>query len=394
MRSVGTSAALVLLVLAGSASGQGRHQRHSLSHTSKHAGKSPSQLKQELNTARIQREKLEHQLGQTRREKRVVAKDIHVVDARLERLEDELDRTTHRLNDNQSEAKQLAIRLDEATKRMKEVKAEVARRLADMYMRRHSSYLSALAGTRSMNDLLTRQQILEAITKYDHDLFVEYRNLHAEIGTKKRRQDQLVNQIRDLKSSQVLQQSSLKTTRSEKGEMLQSLQAKAEDLNRQIRQWDADEEAIQAEIEAYARRAIRPGSKPLPQQFIGKFLKPANGPITSGFGSRYHPILHYTRPHKGIDIGASYGSPIWAAADGVVIAAKYSTSFGNMIIIAHGGNLSTVYAHCSRLYVSAGQSVKRGQRIGAVGATGLAKGPHLHWEVHVGGTAVNPMGRF
>jgi len=317
-----------------------------------------------------------------------------VVDARLERLEDELDRTTTRLNNSQSEATQLAIRLEEATKRMKQVKSEVGRRISDMYMRRHSSYLSALAGTRSMNDLLTRQQVMEAITKYDHDLFVEYRSLRAEIGTKKRRQDQLVAQIKDLKSSQVVQQSSLKTTRNEKGEMLQNLQEKAEDLKRQIRQWDADEAAIQAEIEAFARRAARPGAKPLPQQFFGTLMKPANGPITSGFGRRYHPILHYYRPHNGIDIGAPYGAPIFAAGDGQVVTAHYSTSFGNMIIIAHSGTLSTVYAHCSRIFVSSGQSVKRGQRIGAVGATGLAAGPHLHWEVHVNGRPVNPMGRF
>jgi len=393
MRSVGVWILVSCLLLVGPADAQSRRRKHT-PQKPKHSGKSPSELKKDLNAVRDRRAKLQHELGQTRHEKRVVIKDIHVVDARLERLEDELDRTTSRLSNSQSEAHQLADRLTEATKRMTQVKAEVSRRLTDMYMRRHSSYLSALAGTRSMNDLLTRQQVLEAITKYDHDLFVEYRSLRSEIATKKRRQDQLVDQIRDLKSSQVSQQDSLKTTRNEKGEILQTLQQKAEGLKDQIRQWDADEDAIQAEIEAYARRTVHPGTKPLPQQFIGNFLKPANGPITSGFGSRYHPILHYTRPHKGIDIGAPYGAPIFAAADGVVISARYSTSFGNVIIIAHGGNLSTVYAHCSRIMVSSGQSVKRGQRIGAVGATGLAKGPHLHWEVHVGGTAVNPMGRF
>lgn len=376
--------AILLLGLAPTAEAQRRSSR---------TGKNPSQLKKDLRSIRDRKAKLARELSQTRHQTKVVAKDIHVVDARLERLEDELDRTTIRLSDSQSEQRVIDRQLQAANKRLIEVRAQVSRRLAEMYMRRHSTFVSALTGSKSMHDLLTRQQIMQAIAKYDHDLFVEYRNLRAEIATKKKRQDELVADIRGLKANQVNQQSSLKSTRAEKGEMLQSLQSKAADLRKQIAQWDADENAIESEIAAFARRNRRPGQRPLPE-FSGRFLKPANGPVTSTFGSRYHPILHYTRMHKGIDIGAPYGSPIFAAADGEVISAHYSTSFGNVIIVAHGGNISTVYAHCSRIYVRAGQTVQRGQRIGAVGATGLAKGPHLHWEVHVGGTAVNPLGRF
>ena len=105
---------------------------------------------------------------------------------------------------------------------------------------------------------------------------------------------------------------------------------------------------------------------------------------------RYHPVLHYTRIHAGIDFGAASGSPILAAADGVVVASTRMNGFGNVIILNHGGGFSTVYAHCSRRLVEKGQTVHRGQRIGAVGATGLVTGPHLHFEIWKNGTAINP----
>lgn len=379
--------AVLLFVVPSVSVAQRRHSRSSHSHSS-----NPKQLKNKLKSIRSRKAELRGQLVKTKHQAKVVTEDIHVVDARLERLEDELDRTSDRLGKNVSEQSKINVRLEEAHKRMVTVKKLVASRLADMYMRRHSSYISAIVGTRSMHDLLTRQRILEAIARYDRDLFVEYRQLQAEIAEKKRRQDQLVAEIRDLRVSQTRQQSSLKNTREEKHEILANLKDKQAQLQKEIAQWDRDERSIESEIAAYARRVVRgPGGRSLPH-FTGRFMRPANGPITSGFGMRFHPILHYSRPHNGIDFGARYGSAIVAAADGQVISARYSSSFGNVIIIAHGGNVSTVYAHCSRLFVSTGQSVRRGQRIGAVGATGLAKGPHLHWEVHVGGHPVNPMG--
>ena len=122
----------------------------------------------------------------------------------------------------------------------------------------------------------------------------------------------------------------------------------------------------------------------------GSFAMPVIGHITSNFGLRMHPILGVLKMHKGIDIGAPWGTPVHAAMDGVVQFAGRSAGYGNFIKLASGGNIATGYGHLSRILVRGGERVSRGQLIGAVGSTGLSTGPHLHWEVWKNGISVNP----
>jgi len=129
---------------------------------------------------------------------------------------------------------------------------------------------------------------------------------------------------------------------------------------------------------------------------VGRFLWPASGPLTSTFGWRMHPIFHVMRFHAGIDIGASYGAPVSAAADGVVTSAGDASGYGTLVVVSHGTrggqDLSTAYAHMSQLLVSVGQHVGRGQQVGAVGNEGNSTGPHLHFEVRLDGSPVDPLG--
>nr|WP_294851175.1 M23 family metallopeptidase [uncultured Sphingomonas sp.] len=119
---------------------------------------------------------------------------------------------------------------------------------------------------------------------------------------------------------------------------------------------------------------------------------PVSAPITSTFGMRYHPILHFARMHKGIDFGAHAGQPIVAAADGQVERAGWAGGYGQQVRLAHSGGIETSYSHMSRMVVAPGMPVRQGQLIGYVGTTGLSTGPHLHYEVYRGGVPVNPMG--
>lgn len=121
------------------------------------------------------------------------------------------------------------------------------------------------------------------------------------------------------------------------------------------------------------------------------FIMPAQGPITSYFGYRYHPILHFTRFHAGVDIGAGWGSPIVAAADGQVASAGWAGGYGREVQIAHGGGVVSLYGHMSEIVAQPGSFVHAGQVIGYVGSSGLSTGPHVHFEVRVGGSPVNPL---
>ena len=114
--------------------------------------------------------------------------------------------------------------------------------------------------------------------------------------------------------------------------------------------------------------------------------------ITSRFGWRIHPILRTRRFHDGVDIAAGAGTTIKASDDDRVIFAGWKGAYGRAVVIDHGSGWSTLYGHCSALYVSTGQTVSRGQRIAAVGSTGWSTGPHLHWTVYRNGRHVNPLG--
>jgi murein DD-endopeptidase MepM/ murein hydrolase activator NlpD len=121
-------------------------------------------------------------------------------------------------------------------------------------------------------------------------------------------------------------------------------------------------------------------------------IMPTRGWLSSQFSlARFHPILHRTRPHEGIDVAAPYGAPVVAPAAGTVTRISRQTGYGLVLDIDHGNGIATKYAHLSRIVVREGQHVVRGQPIAAVGNSGLSTGPHLHYEVHVNGKVVDPL---
>ncbi|MBK1810883.1 peptidoglycan DD-metalloendopeptidase family protein [Clostridium sp. YIM B02505] len=129
---------------------------------------------------------------------------------------------------------------------------------------------------------------------------------------------------------------------------------------------------------------IHTGTKnPIPSG-IAFLSRPSRGNISSSFGARWGEV------HHGIDIASNVGDPIGAALDGVVKETSYNSIYGNMIVVDHGGGIETIYGHCSKVLVKPGQKIKRGDTIGKVGTTGRSTGPHLHFELRVNGTAINP----
>jgi murein DD-endopeptidase MepM/ murein hydrolase activator NlpD len=348
-------------------------------------------LKKSLKKVQTNKRSLERQLSRTRREVRAVKGDLRQIDGHIERLDTELVRTQDRLAAGLNEQQRLKAELKTATAELAEKKEQVRQRLRWMYVHEEHSVVSAFVGTRDVSEIASRAVLYERIARADRNLFEEFRELREKVARKKERQDELVTEIASLKQAQENRQSELKDTRQDKSALLGQLRDKQGDLEKLVRQLDREEASIAARIAAYNVSAGKvSGLKP----FTGRFSRPVNASITSGFGMRHHPILKRRRMHNGVDFGARHGSPIYAAADGIVISSGYSGGYGNVVILDHGGGISTLYAHCSRLMVSSGQRVQRGQTIAAVGSTGLSTGPHLHFEVRVNGKPVNPLGRF
>lgn len=181
---------------------------------------------------------------------------------------------------------------------------------------------------------------------------------------------------------------------------LENLSAQQEaELERFIQARQRLEAQRRAALADERRRAAQLAGQQLPPASIPSggptaFAWPASGPITDPFGMRMHPVTHQWRMHNGLDIGAPMGATITASAAGHVIYAGWEGGYGNTIIVDHGGAASTLYGHCSQLFVSEGQDVQRGQAIGAVGSTGVSTGPHLHFEIRINGVAVDPSSRL
>ncbi|MBA2327710.1 MAG: peptidoglycan DD-metalloendopeptidase family protein [Actinobacteria bacterium] len=149
--------------------------------------------------------------------------------------------------------------------------------------------------------------------------------------------------------------------------------------------WEAQLAALQAEQAALSQGVSRGSGN-------GRLKWACDGSVASGFGYRVHPISGTRRLHTGVDISCSYGQPISTGGDGTVLEAGPRGGYGNAVLVDHGDGLATLYAHQSRVAVSPGQQVTTGEVIGYVGSTGYSTGPHLHWEVWVNGTPVDPMG--
>ena len=160
------------------------------------------------------------------------------------------------------------------------------------------------------------------------------------------------------------------------------------ELDHEIEHFEGEIAALekeQARLEALLAEEQAPGGVS-----PAGFVRPVPGPITSAFGPRLHPILGYSRMHTGVDMTAPQGQEIRSAADGRVILAAWYGGYGNTVIIDHGGGMATLYAHQSSISVGYGSQVSGGDVIGKAGATGLATGPHLHFEVRINGAPVDP----
>ncbi len=390
MRKVLLPSLIVLALLAGGISGAQKKP------TAPPKG-SINKLQQGLKQTQAKKEKVLEKLQEKRQAATKVKRSIGEVESRLGQVVEKLSETTDSLDSARYRQERIATELKAAEANLKKTNELVRKRLKRMYKRGQDNLFTALLSSRSTGDVASRKYLIERVAKKDREVFETFKAQRAAVDRKKREQDGIVSRIARLASDQRDQQRELESARREKEDLLGGLQSEMAQLRRLAAQFERDERIIEGQIAEAIRRAQeaaknrKPGDKsPPPIKFSGRFGRPTGGPITSGFGSRFHPILKRRRLHSGIDFGGGYGAPVYAAAEGTVISASRLGGYGNTIIIDHGSGMSTVYAHLSRIQVGSGARVRRGQKIGAIGSTGLSTGPHLHFEIRRNGKAINP----
>lgn len=261
-------------------------------------------------------------------------------------------------------------------------------RLRVMYQNSNSSYLNVLADSSSITDFLGRLQLIETIGKRDKELAVSLDGAKKDLEYKKQAQEDEKAKLQATADAQKKVVSSIQATQAAKVAEEKRINDSITSINKQEDDLLKKSQELTDLINSISIR--RKGG-----YVNGQMNWPAPGYslITSPFSTgRVHPVLGVTRAHTGIDIGAPMSAAIVAANKGTVIVAGWQDGYGNTVIIDHGGNIATLYGHTSKILVSAGQEVEAGQLIAKVGSTGLSTGPHLHFEVRVNGSPVDPLG--
>lgn len=338
-------------------------------------------------------------------------KDLEIYVTELDKNLTELQDSIEDLN-NQIEEKELQI--EDTKEELEEAKAEeqsqydsMKSRIRFMYETRESTVIDVLFGANNVKDLLNRAEYIEKVTQYDRDELEKLIDIKTEVAQKEAQLETENKELQEKKSEVESQEESVSTLMDAKeieisqySASISSKEAEIKEYENMIATQDAQikalESAIAAEMAALEELAKQEeengGSSNLPRYDGGKFTFPAPGytRISDDYGNRIHPTLGVEKFHNGVDLAAPNGSPILAAYSGTVVAADYSSTMGNYIMINHGDGVFTIYMHASSLLVSKGESVSQGQKIALVGSTGRSTGPHLHFSVRVNGNYVSP----
>jgi murein DD-endopeptidase MepM/ murein hydrolase activator NlpD len=311
----------------------------------------------------------------------------------------------------QGKIAQTRARLGATERQVQLTQAEISRQEANLAVRRdllarrirvmdqHGSndYMELFFTSRSFTDLVDRIVTMQTIVESDQRLVDTLRRQRDQIKQLRQKLQDQHDQEAAMLKQQRDQQAQVEATRTTQQQAFgyynllgAQLDAQRRELEAEKARIDAQVAQLQAQFDAQAR-ALGGGS--------GRFAWPERGPITQLFGCTdflaepYDPSCPTLHFHSGLDIGASFGTPVGAADTGVVSLVNFGWGggYGNYVVITHGNGYATLYAHLSAITVSANQAVQRGQQIGAEGSTGFSTGPHLHFEIRLNGAYQNPL---
>ncbi len=328
-------------------------------------------------------------LAQIAEQERRVLAQLSWTRERLAHSEARLSQSTSDLRGTRRAVAQAMESLELVSQRLSAHEALMNARLRSLYEQGPLGYLDVLFGAANFRDFVMRSYLVGRIIQHDLRIF-------HEVAEERRQKDEVRTDLELQQDQLAMEQRHWIATRQERAR----LAAEHERLLKHVRaERRAQEEAIR-ELEAESvriaeiiRRAA-PGGVRGPARTLrnGSLLWPVVGAITSGYGWRIHPIFHSREFHTGIDIAASWGTPVHAAVDGTVIFTGWMKGYGMLVILDHANGLSTTYSHLSSYAVQVGDRVRQAEMIGRIGSTGWSTGPHLFFEVREDGRPVDPLG--
>ena len=357
---------------------------------------STSQLKSRLAELKSARDEANAAVEALEGESEKYSEKIAALDYQIQSTRAELNATQKIIDSLTRDIADKQDELDETIAQLDEKQELFETRIRVMYENGDTTYLEVLLSSEDFSDMLTNMEIVSQIMDYDKRIVEEYKALKAQIETQKAalesdRKDKQ-DYADDLEQAYEEIEAQKKEYKALKAKVDSDLALKKAEAERMLREQDE----INDEIAALSRQETAASGGGGGKVYSGSLVWPcpSYSRISSQYGYRTHPISGTRKLHKGLDIAASSGNPVIAAASGTVVKSYFSSSYGNYVVISHGGGLMTAYAHMTRRLVSAGQTVAAGQQVGTVGSTGNSTGPHLHFEVYVGGSTTNPMNYF
>ncbi|MCH5266590.1 MAG: DUF3450 family protein [Lachnospiraceae bacterium] len=344
-------------------------------------------------------QELQKEIEELEKDKSDAMAYIEKLDKKVSNLEEELETLNTEISSANKQLEAARAELSEAEDTEERQYNTMKRRIKYMYENGSQDYLEILLSSGSISELLNRTEYIEKISAYDKNIFNEYQQTKERVEEKKKEIENRLTELRGMKEEAAAEKSALKELKGNKKEEIQRYNDKletsqdmAEEFAKQVAKAEAEvERLLEAKQDEIDRQNAQGSGNSGGGDGTLRWPLNVEGRISSGFGPRTSPTAGASTYHRGIDIAVAYGTPIVAAGDGTVVTASYSSSEGNYVMISHGDRLYTVYMHCSRLAVSAGTTVSRGQVIAYVGSTGISTGAHLHFGVSKNGTYVDPL---
>lgn len=338
------------------------------------------QLQQQIEDANEELNSVQNELSQN-------LQQVQKLDEKISSAQSELDELNTKIAKLQSSIEGVEKELKVAEEKYNKQREMLEQRLVIMYEAGDTQYLDVILSSKSVSDFLSNYFLITEITSHEAELLEDMKQKKDEIELSKKKLDQNKEQLGTIRQNQIKTSKVLENTKSVRENYISKLSDQEKDIQTKIDEYNTRFAEINQEILALAIEG-------LDTQYIGGELAwpvPGYTRISSKYGMRTHPITGVYKLHTGVDISAPMGANFIAANNGIVIKAGYNAAYGNMVIIDHGGGISTLYAHGSEILVEVGQIVKREDAVLKVGSTGYSTGPHAHFEVRIDGVVTDPM---